>query len=373
VPHGRPRPAPPGGQGVTFVAQNRHMPISPVLPTSMRALVINRTGGPDELQLTEVPLPIPVSDELLVRVVAAGINPIDAKTRAGSGAAAAIGGFPAVLGNDFSGVVVRSPYEAFPLQPGDAVYGMARAPRIAGSYAEYVVVSSLSVARKPQAVSHTEAAGIPLAAMTAWGMVTLAQAAPGQRMLVHAGSGGVGHFAVQFARHFGAHVTATGSTASVEFLHRLGAHEVIDYTSTRFEDELRDIDSVIDLIGNVHDQTGTRSLRVLRPGGLLVNAPTGSWPTMQAEAEAAGVLATGYKVPADARVLEAITALIDSGAVRVNIDHVFDLADGAAAHRALEGGHTRGKIVLRVTDLEQDAAGTSDAEYAADGRAESAA
>lgn len=322
----------------------------------MRALVIDRTGGPDELHLADLPLPVPVSDELLVRVVAAGINPIDAKTRAGSGAAAAIGGYPTVLGNDFSGIVVRSPYDTFPLQPGDAVYGMARPPRIAGSYAEYLVVSSMSVARKPAAVSHIEAAGIPLAAMTAWGMVALAGAAPGQRMLIHAGSGGVGHFAVQFARHLGAHVTATGSTASVEFLHRLGAHEVIDYSTTRFEETLSGLDSVIDLIGNVHDATGTRSLAVLRPDGLLVNAPTGSWPTMQAEAAAAGVRATGYKVAADARVLDSITALIDNGSVRVNIDAVFDLDEGAAAHRALEGGHTRGKIVLRVSDADESAA-----------------
>ncbi|WEO77783.1 NADP-dependent oxidoreductase [Cryobacterium sp. SO2] len=332
------------------------MPLTPVLPTHMRALVIDRTGSPEELHLVELPLPVAVSDELLVRVLAAGINPIDAKTRAGSGAAAAITGFPTVLGNDFSGIVVRAPYDTFPLQPGDAVYGMAKPPRIAGTYAEYVAVSAMSVARKPAAVSHTEAAGIPLAAMTAWGMVTLAGAAPGQRMLVHAGSGGVGHFAVQFARHLGAHVTATGSTASVEFLHRLGAHEVIDYSTTRFDDDLRGLDSVIDLIGNVHDNTGTRSLAVLRPDGLLVNAPTGSWPTMQAEAAAAGVRATGYKVSADARVLDTITALIDNGTVRVNIDQVFDLADGAAAHRALEGGHTRGKIVLRVSDADESAA-----------------
>ena len=303
----------------------------------MRALVIDRTGGPDELHLAELPLPVPVSDELLVRVVAAGINPIDAKTRAGSGAAAAIGGYPVVLGNDFSGIVVRAPYDTFPLQPGDAVYGMARPPRIAGSYAEYLAVSSLSVARKPAAVSHIEAAGIPLAAMTAWGMVTLAGAAPGQRMLIHAGSGGVGHFAVQFARH-------------------LGAHEVIDYSTTRFEETLSGLDSVIDLIGNVHDATGTRSLAVLRPDGLLVNAPTGSWPTMRAEAAAAGVRATGYKVAADARVLDTITTLIDNGSVRVNIDAVFDLDQGAAAHRALEGGHTRGKIVLRVSDADESAA-----------------
>lgn len=318
------------------------------LPTSMRALVIDRTGDPDELRLAEVPMAIAVSDELIVRVIAAGINPIDAKTRAGKGASAAIAAYPTILGNDFSGVVVRAPYESFPLQPGDEVYGMARVPRTPGTYAEYVPVSSMSVARKPARLSHIEAAAVPLAALTAWGMV-VDVAAPGQRMLIHAGSGGVGHFAVQFAKAFGAHVIATGSARSLEFLRELGADEVVDYTNQRFDEVLSGLDSVIDLVGNVHDQTGSRSLAVLRPGGLLVNAPTGSWPTMMAEAAAAGIRATGYKVAADARTLELITQLIDEGAVRVHVDRVFDLAEGPEAHRLLEQGHTRGKIVLRVS------------------------
>jgi NADPH:quinone reductase-like Zn-dependent oxidoreductase len=323
------------------------------LPGQMRALVIDQTGAADELHLAEVSLPIPIVDELLVRVVAAGINPIDAKTRAGGGVAAAIATYPAVLGLDFSGVVVRAPYDAFPLQPGDEVYGMARFPRTSGTYAEYVAVSSMSVTRKPAAISHVEAAAVPLAALTAWGMVVdMAEARPGQRLLIHAGAGGVGHFAVQFARHFGAHVIATGSTRNLEFLTQLGAHQVIDYTSTRFDEVLASpetqVDAVIDLIGNVHDETGTRSLRVIRPGGILVNAPTGSWPTMATDAAASGIRSTGYKVAADARTLAKITELITSGTVRAHVDHVFDLADGAAAHRLLEEGHTRGKIVLRV-------------------------
>ncbi|MEO6199896.1 MAG: NADP-dependent oxidoreductase [Cryobacterium sp.] len=319
------------------------------LPTTMRALVIDRTGDPDELRLAEVSLPITASDELLVRVIAAGINPIDAKTRAGKGTSAAIAAYPAILGNDFSGVVVRAPYETFPLQPGDEVYGMARVPRTPGTYAEYVPVSSLSVTRKPAGLSHIEAAAVPLAALTAWGMVVdVADAAPGQRMLIHAGSGGVGHFAVQFAKAFGAHVIATGSTRNLDFLRELGADEVIDYTATRFDEQLSGLDSVIDLIGNVHDQTGSRSLAVLRPGGLLVNAPTGSWPTMMHDAQAAGVRATHYKVAPDARILDLITQLIDDGVVRVHVDREFDLAEGPQAHRLLEQGHTRGKIVLRV-------------------------
>jgi NADPH:quinone reductase-like Zn-dependent oxidoreductase len=331
------------------------------LPATMRALVFDRPGEAGELHIIEVPAPIAVLDELIVRVVAAGINPIDAKTRAGKGVSAAIGAYPAVLGNDFSGVVVSAPYEAFPLQPGDEVYGMGRVPRTTGSYADFIPVSSLSVTRKPKRLSHLEAAAVPVAALTAWGMVVdLAEAAPGQRMLVHAGSGGVGHFAVQFAKAFGAHVTATGSTRNLDFLRQLGADEVIDYTTTRFDEVLSGLDSVIDLIGNVHDNTGTRSLAVLRPGGILVNAPTGSWPTMAADAAAAGIRATGYKVAADARTLDAITELIEDGTVRVHVDQVFELADGAAAHRLLEQGHTRGKIVLRVSDAPAPT-GTEDA------------
>jgi len=318
-------------------------------PETMRALVIDEPGGPDALHISEIATPTPVIDEVLVRVVAAGVNPIDAKTRAGGGASVATPAWPSVLGNDFSGVVVHAPYEEFPLRPGDAVYGMARAPRIPGTYAEYVTVTCMSVARKPSALSHVEAAGVPLAAMTAWGMVNLiAEAAPGQRMLIHGGSGGVGHFAVQFAHHAGAHVIATGSARNLEFLRQLGADEVIDYSAVRFEDAVSELDTVIDLIGNVHDDTGSRSLAVLKPGGLLVNAPTGSWPTMMQEAAEAGIRATSYKVAPDARVLDQITALIDEGSVRVHIDRVFDLTDGPDAHRMIEQGHTRGKIVLQV-------------------------
>ena len=320
------------------------------LPPTMRALVIDRPGTPDELHLAEVTAPTAVFDELLVRVVAAGVNPLDAKTRAGGGVAAAIPAYPAVLGLDFSGVVVSTPYAAFPLQPGDEVFGVARLPRTPGSYAELVTVSSLNVARKPARLSHVEAAAVPVAALTAWGMVVdVAEAAPGQRMLIHAGSGGVGHFAVQFAKAFGAHVTATGSTRNIDFLRELGADEVIDYTAVRFDDVLSGLDAVIDLVGNVHDNTGTRSLAVLRPGGILVNAPTGSWPTMAEEAAARGIRSTGFKVAADAGVLDYIAELIDDERVRVHVDRVFDLADGAAAHRLIEEGHTRGKIVLQVT------------------------
>ncbi|CAN5277999.1 NADP-dependent oxidoreductase [soil metagenome] len=320
--------------------------------TTMRAMVIAATGGPEVLTPADLPLPSRINSEVLVKVVAAGINPIDAKTRAGKGTSAAITSFPVVLGNDFSGVVVETPYEAYPLKPGDEVFGMLSIPRMAGCYAEYVAVPSLGLARKPQRLTYAEAAGVPTAALTAWGIVVdVAKAHEGQRMLIHAGAGGVGHFAVQFAAYFGAHVTATGSGSNLEWLRELGAAEVIDYRHSRFDEVLHDLDVVIDLIGNVHDDTGTRSLAVLRPGGLLINVPTGSWPTLIADAESAGVRATSYKVAPDGATLAVIARLLDSGDVRVAIDTVYDLDDVAKAHTAIESGHSRGKIVLRVADF----------------------
>ncbi len=228
---------------------------------------------------------------------------------------------------------------------------MAAVPRYGGTYAEYVAVPSMSLARKPKALSHVEAAGVPLAALTAWGMVVeLAKAHEGQRILIHAGAGGVGHFAVQFARFFGAWVIATGSTRNLGWLASLGADQVIDYSAERFEEAVQDVDVVIDLIGNVHDETGTRSLSVLRPGGLIINAPTGSWDTFMEDATAAGVRGSHYKVSADGSTLAVISRLLESGDVRIFVDQVFALEDAAAAHTALETGHTRGKIVLKVSD-----------------------
>jgi NADPH:quinone reductase-like Zn-dependent oxidoreductase len=321
------------------------------LPGLMRASVIDATGGIDNLHVSDLPVPSPVLSELLVRVVAAGVNPIDAKTRAGSGVSAAIAAFPAALGFDFSGVVVSAPYEAHPLPPGTEVYGMASFPRTGGSYAEYVVAPSQSLARKPSSLSHVEAAGVPLAALTAWGLVVeTARAHEGQRMLIHAGSGGVGHFAVQLAAYFGAHVTVTASDRNAAWLRELGAAEVIDYSTTRFEDFVADVDVVIDLVGNTAGEVGTRSLQVLRPGGLYVLVPTGGWPGYADAAEAAGVRATSFKVIPDGDVLATLARLLDSGAIQVYIDSVFDLDEAPAAHEAVERGHTRGKTVLRVSD-----------------------
>lgn len=320
------------------------------LSTVMRAAVASAPGSPDVFAMGQAPKPRMFNSEVLVKVIAAGVNPIDAKTRAGGGAAPGVT-WPAVLGYDFSGVVVATPFEAHPLAVGDEVYGMTIVPRGPGSYAEYVSVSSLSVTKKPSRLDFVEAAALPLAAITAWGIVVdVANAHPGQRILIHAAAGGVGHLAVQLARHFGADVTATGSAANADFLRGLGAGTVIDYHAARFEDVARDMDVVIDLVSNAHDNTGTRSLNSLRSGGLLINVPVGSWPTVIDDADRAGVRATTFRLAPDARVLESIRALVDAGHITVHVDRVFDLAQVAAAHEYLERGHTRGKIVLRVAD-----------------------
>jgi NADPH:quinone reductase-like Zn-dependent oxidoreductase len=317
----------------------------------MRAVVFDAPGTPSPLRIETVPVPTAVMDEVLVRVVAAGVNRIDAETRTGTGVSAAIGSYPAVPGFDFSGVVVAAPFEAHPLPPGTPVYGMAAVPRTPGSYAEYVVAPSGSLALKPASLSHVEAAGVPLAALTAWQLVVeTARAHEGQRILIHAGSGGVGHFAVQFAAYFGAHVTATSSAANAPWLRELGAHVVIDYTTTRFEEVVSGADVVIDLVGGAHTQTAERSLGVLRPGGLLVMVAPGGRPDYAEAAARAGVRATRFTVAPDGTALGTIGRLLDSGSIQVYVERVFELGDAESAHRELEEGHTRGKLVLRVSD-----------------------
>jgi NADPH:quinone reductase-like Zn-dependent oxidoreductase len=225
---------------------------------------------------------------------------------------------------------------------------MTAFPRTTGSYAEYVSVPALNLARKPSVLSHAGAAAVPLAALTAWGaVVELGKAHEGQRVLIHAGAGGVGHFAVQFAAYFGAEVTVTASKRNASWLTSLGATRVIDYSEERFEEVVDEVDVVLDGIGG---DTGRRSLQVLRPGGHLVSLPSGSWPTMIEDAAAAGIRATGFWVVPDGRTLSVIGRLLTSGDVKVTADEVFPLDRAADAHRLLETGHVRGKIVLQVSD-----------------------
>ncbi|MDI5961667.1 NADP-dependent oxidoreductase [Streptomyces sp. SL13] len=316
---------------------------------TMRAITQDTLGGPEVLRLADVPRPDPLPTEVEVRVHAAGVNPVDWKTREGGGMAGVLGEPPFILGWDVSGVVERVGFGVTGVAVGDEVYGMPWFPRQAGAYAEFVTAPSRQFARKPASVDHVRAAGVPLAALTAWQALTdAARVQPGQRVLVHAAAGGVGHFAVQFARHLGAHVTGTARAAKHDWVRELGAEEVIDYTTTRFEDAVKDVDVVIDLVGDGHDRTSTRSLDVLRPGGTLVAVPSGVSGDLLDLARTRGLRATGFLVEPDGAALTAIAGLIDGGRAVVGVDDVLPLAEAAEAHRRGEQGRTRGKLVLRV-------------------------
>lgn len=321
---------------------------------AMRAAVLTGFGGPEVLEYREdVPAPILCNSEALVRVFSAGVNPIDAKTRSGKGVSAAITQLPWILGGEFAGVVVQPPYEFAPFQAGDEVVGMLFNPRFQGAYAEYVTAPILSLAKKPENLSMEVAGAVPLAALTAWNAIVEAGSVRhGMRILIHAGAGGVGHFAIQFAKVFGARVVTTASARNREFCEELGADQVIDYTATRFEDALEEpVDLVVDLIGNVQDATGSRSIQCLADGGTFLSVPTGSFPTMHEEIAAAGreLHASHLKCSPDGRALQAIMRLIEQGDVVPHLERSFPLKDAAEAHRHIESGRTRGKITLTIS------------------------
>ena len=318
--------------------------------SSMRAVVQHSFGGPDVLRVEEVPRPVPLPTEVLVRVHAAGINPVDWKTRVGGAMAGVLGEPPFTLGWDVSGVVAEVGFGVTTLKVGDEVYGMPWFPRAVGGYAEYVTAPARQFARKPATISHEQAAAVPLAALTAWqALVDTADVQPGQRVLIHAAAGGVGHFAVQFAKHLGAHVTGTASRSRHDWLTALGADELIDYTTTRFEEAAKDIDVVIDLVGDAHHNTSTRSLDVLRPDGLIVAIPAGVSPQLLQAAQKRGLRTSAFLVEPDGPALAGIAALIDAGEVKVEVEEVFPLEQAAQAHTRGESDRTRGKLVLRVT------------------------
>lgn len=313
---------------------------------TMRAVTTTEYGGPQVLAVTELPRPEPAATEVLVRVHAAGVNPVDWKTRSGAGLAGMLGEPPHVLGWDVSGVVEVVGYGVTRFAPGDEVFGMPRFPAAASAYADFVTAPSRHFAHKPAALSHIEAAALPLAGLTAWQMlVDTARVAPGQRVLVPAGAGGVGHLVVQIAKARGAYVIATARAAKHEFLRGLGADETVDYTAVDVGATVRDVDIVVDLLGGM---TTRESVATLTPGGVLV-AALGSDAEARAAALAAGVRVIDFLVEPDAAGLEALAALVESGQLRVELDTVLPLDHAAKAHEVGETGRTKGKIVLDLT------------------------
>lgn len=311
----------------------------------MRAVSQDSLGGPEVLRVVEVDRPEPGISEVLVRVHAAGVNPTDLWHRATGGL---LGETPVRLGWDVSGVVEAVGLGVTMFQPGDEVFGMPRLPQPAGTYAEYVTSPARHLARKPAALSHVEAAALPLAALTAYqSLVDTAQVRPGQRVLVHAAAGGVGHLAVQIAKASGAYVVGTARSAKHAFVRGVGADEVVDYTRVDFASAVSDIDIVIDTIGGDY---GPRSLRTLRTGGIVVSLASPAETHLAVEARALGVRAGFTIVEPDHAGMKAIAALVEAGQLRPEVAVVLPLDQVARAHEIGQTGRTTGKIVLTVVD-----------------------
>ena len=308
----------------------------------MQAISQHRFGGPEVLDLVSVRRPDPGPGEALIRVGAAGVNPADWKIRAGL--VRRFGDPPFTLGLDVSGVVVALGPEATGFRPGDAVYGCARLPH--GAYAEYAIVPVDALALRPADLDDVQAAALPVAALTAWQpLAQVADVQPGQRVLIHAASGGVGHLAVQIAKARGAYVLGTARAGKHAFLRELGVDEPIDYTTTDFVTAAGEIDVVVDPISGEY---GLRSLATLARGGILIDV-RGTGPdrtAIRSLAAAKNLRYVEFGFTPSGADLGTITALVESGRLRATVDTVLPLADAAEAHRLSESGTVAGKIVL---------------------------
>lgn len=312
----------------------------------MRAIQQTAWGGVEELRLVDVADPEPLPTEVLVRVVAAGVNPVDLFTREGKAYQRALD-LPFVPGWDVAGVVERIGYGVTRFAPGDHVYGMPWFPRQAGGYAEFVTAPARHLAHKPASIGFDAAAALPLAGLTAWHMLTeVAGVQPGQRVLVNGAAGGVGHLAVQLAKHLGATVIGAARPSKHDFVRSLGADVTIGHTTPGNVGDIEPVDVVIELVGG---EICLALLDALVPGGILVSAQ-GAWaPGLREAARSKGVRASWYLVEPDHHGLETLARLVDDGALQVHVGGVAPLAEAADVHRRLAAGDIRGKFVLRPT------------------------
>ena len=308
----------------------------------MKAIRLPAFGAAELLELQDVPTPVAGPRQLLVRVIAAGVNPVDWKIRSGALAALFPVKTPATLGWDAAGIVAATGAEVHGFAPGDAVFFFADFAH-GGTHAEFVAVDADQVALKPRTVSFAEAAAIPTPALAAWrAVIEIADVKPGQKVLVHGAGGPLGSVAAQLARQAGAHVIATAGDASIAIARATGAADVINYQRQAFETLVRDVDVVIDTVSGAVQEA---SWSTLKRGGILVAT---AQPPSAERAAAAGVRARMLQTPPSGATLAKIAERVDAGQLRVAVSHEFALADAARAHRLGESGQIRGKIVLHV-------------------------
>lgn len=323
-----------------FVTAVSYLAAAEPAPPMMKAVVAHEYGGPDVLKYEDAPRPEPKETEVLVRVIACGVNPADPLVVSGKYAKEFGTHLPLIPGYDVAGVVEKMGANITGLKPDDAVYGYAL---FGGGWAEYAVLADWEVARKPTSLNFANAAAVPLAALTAWqALVDVAKLSAGQTVLIHGGSGGVGSFAIQIAKARGAKVIATASSANQDLLKQLGADVAIDYTKTKFEDVAKDVDVVLDTVGR---DTLARSYAVLKKGGIVCSLRSNIDP---AALQKYGVRGEAIAVKPDGKELTEISKLIDAGKIKPVVTQVLPLTDAAKADEQAETHHTRGKVVLRI-------------------------
>jgi NADPH:quinone reductase-like Zn-dependent oxidoreductase len=309
---------------------------------TMKAVVFHEYGGPEVLKLDEVARPEPKENEILVRVIAAGVNPVDGMIRSGMFARDKKPTSPIIPGGDIAGIVETTGSGVTKFKPRDPVYAYMSLKR-GGGYAEYAIATTQEAASKPQSASYVEAAAVPIVALTAWqALIDEAKLSAGQSVLIHGGSGGVGTFAIQIAKARGAKVFATASTPNQDLLKQLGADVAIDYTKQKFEDIAKDVDVVLDSVGK---DTLARSYGVVKKGGFIATLVS---RVDQAELDKHGIRGASISVEPNADELAEIGKLIDEKKIKVIVSQTFPLAEAAKAQAQADTHHTRGKIVLQV-------------------------
>ena len=308
----------------------------------MKAIVVHEYGGPEVLKYEDVPRPEPKGDQVLVRVIAAGVNPVDALIRSGKYAKFFGTTLPLIPGYDIAGIVEKTGAKVTKLKTGDPIYAYVL---WGGGYAEYAVATDGEASLKPKSLTYIEAAAVPLAALTAWqALIDTAKLRAGQTVLIHGGSGGVGSFAIQIAKARGAKVIATASTPNQDLLKQLGADVSIDYTTTKFEEVAKDVDVVLDSVGK---DTLARSYSVVKKGGFI--ATLVAQPD-QAELDKHGIRGASISVKPNANELAEITKLIEEKKIKPVVSQSLPLTEAVKAQEQAATHHTRGKIVLQVTD-----------------------
>jgi NADPH:quinone reductase-like Zn-dependent oxidoreductase len=312
--------------------------------STMKAVVLNEYGGPEVLKYQDAPRPEPKDDDILVRVIAAAVNPVDSYVRQGMFAKRGLDNRPAIIGYDIAGVVEKTGANAKKFKAGDKVYSYLSVMR-GGGYAEFAIAKESETAIKPTNINFVEAAAVPLAATTAWqALVDTAKIDKGQTVLIHGGSGGVGSFAIPIAKARGAKVIATASTAHQDLLKQLGVDQAIDYTKTKFEDVAKDVDVVLNCVRA--DALG-RSYGVVKKGGIIVSITD---EPDQTECAKHAIRGSRLGAHPDSKVLEELTKLIEARKMTPIVSQTFPLADASKAHQQIETHHTLGKIVLKVAD-----------------------